>query len=67
MGKAKIIDYQKAMQEYDKSHGRKPDDTIIPLADKILPDGGVDYQAAINEYQKNLKDDQQKKVHSAKK
>ena len=67
MGKAKIIDYQKAMQEYDKSHGRKPDDVDIPVADKMTPDGGVDYQAAINEYRKYMAGNQPKKARSAKK
>lgn len=56
MAKEKIIDYQKAMDEYEKSRGKKTDDVIIPLADKILPNGGVDYQAATREFRKYLKD-----------
>ena len=67
VGKAKVIDYQRAMDEYEKSLGRKTGDVDIPLADKIMPDGGVDYQAAVLEYEKYLIEDQSEVIHVAKK
>jgi hypothetical protein len=41
MAKEKIVDYFKAMQEYDKSLGRKTDDFDAQLQGASVEDGGV--------------------------
>ena len=54
MPKQDSFDYLKAMQNYDKSLGRKQNDTDLPLKYNATTDGGVDYLAISKEYEKYL-------------
>jgi len=54
MAKEKTVDYSRAMQDYEKSMGRKVTDDVIPIENKITPDGGVDYIAVSRDYEKYL-------------
>ena len=57
MPKQDSFDYRKAMQNYDKSNGRKREDTALPLKYTTTSDGGVDYLAASKAYEKQLVED----------
>ena len=58
MAKEKIVDYFQAMQEYDKSLGRKTDDFDAQLQGASVEDGGVDYTVLTREFEKYLIEDQ---------
>lgn len=53
MMKQDSFDYLKAMQDYDKSLGRK-EDKDLPLKYTTTPDGGVDYLDVSRGYEKYL-------------
>ena len=57
MPKQDSFDYRKAMQNYDKSIGRKQEKTDIPLKYTTTSDGGVDYLTASKVYEKLLVED----------
>ena len=54
MEKEKVVNYSQAMKNYDKSLGRKQEDTDLPLKYNTTEDGGVDYMAASKAYEKYL-------------
>ena len=49
----KVVDYFQAMRDFDKFHGKKADDFDMPLKSSE-EDGGVDYLAVSQEYEKYL-------------
>ncbi len=65
MDREKPVDYFKAMRDFDKSQGRKPDDFDIPLKDSV-EDDGVDYLEVSREYEEYLEKDQSEVIHGKK-
>ena len=49
----KVVDYFRAMRNYDQSQGKKADDFDMPMKSSEEV-GGVDYLAVSREYQKYL-------------
>ena len=63
MNKDRAVDYVQAITEFDQLHGRKPEDTDIPLKNSNTPDGGVDYLAASQAYQRLQNEDDSDVIH----
>ena len=54
MNKDHAVDYVQAVIDFEKDHGRKPENTDNPLKSSIMTDDGVDYLAATQAYLRRL-------------
>ena len=67
MNKERTVDYVQAITTFDQLHGRKPENTDIPLKSSNTPDGGVDYLAASQAYQRLHNEDDSDVIRVGKK
>ena len=58
----KVVDYFRAMWDFDKSQGKQADDFDMPL-ESLEEDDAVDYLAVSREYEKYLIEDQSEVIH----
>ena len=67
IGKNIFVDYFQAMQDFDQSQGRKPEDIDLTLKNSVDPDGGVDYLTVSREWERYLIEDHSEVIHGEKK
>lgn len=66
MSKNQVIDYMQAVIDFEKSYGRKTENTDIPLKSSSTPDGWVDYLAASQAYLRLQNEDDSDVIHVGK-